>query len=187
VCAAASAPCRCRPRAALHNAPMGDERGEGAALQRQIDELSARMTTNESDVKALAVRADATNGRADQLESRADIDREMISDLQSEGLLSREHAEHLDQALRSSRTIGAAMGLIMASRHVDEDEAFAILKAASQNSNRKLREIAAELVASGGLTDPPPAVDVHTAGGSAATLSEAAEPGKSRFPGRSPN
>jgi AmiR/NasT family two-component response regulator len=66
--------------------------------------------------------------------------------MQADGLLSQEHARQLEQALRSSRTIGAAMGMIMPTRQVAEDEAFAILSSASQQSNRKVRELAADLV-----------------------------------------
>jgi AmiR/NasT family two-component response regulator len=49
----------------------------------------------------------------------------MIADLQADGVLSHDHAEQMELALRSSRTIGAAIGIIMASRDVGEDEAFA--------------------------------------------------------------
>ncbi len=71
------------------------------------------------------------------------IDREMIAELHRDGVVSRQHAEQMEEALRSSRTIG----LIMGSRQVSDTEAFEVLKLASQNSNRKLRELAAELVA----------------------------------------
>ena len=84
------------------------------------------------------------------LEGRVEIDRELIAELQGEGVLSREHAAQMEQALKSSRTIGAALGMIMASRHVCEDEAFTILTTASQNYNRKLRDLAHELVATAG-------------------------------------
>ena len=55
-------------------------------------------------------------------------------------------AANLEEALKSSRTIGAAIGLLMGSRDLDEERAFAVLKQVSRNSNRKLRELAAELV-----------------------------------------
>jgi AmiR/NasT family two-component response regulator len=42
----------------------------------------------------------------------------------------------------------------MASRHVREDEAFMILKMASHNSDRRVRELAAELVTQANLLDP---------------------------------
>lgn len=54
----------------------------------------------------------------------------------------------MEQALKSSRIVGAAIGLVVGTRHVSDTEAFEILKAASQNSNHKLRDLAAELVAS---------------------------------------
>jgi AmiR/NasT family two-component response regulator len=88
------------------------------------------------------------------MEARAQLDRDMISELQADGVLGQERQAQMDEALKSSRTIGAAIGLIMASRHVTEVEAFEVLRTASRNSNRKLRDLAAELVASAGLIDP---------------------------------
>ncbi len=96
-------------------------------------------------------RADAAEQRSDESEARSVIDREMMAQLQADGLLTQDHAAQLDQALISSRTIGAAIGILMASRQVSQDQAFLVLKEASQRSNRKLRDLAAELVET---TDP---------------------------------
>lgn len=112
-------------------------------LQAQIDALLHQITLNRSAIDALEVRADAS-------EARALIDRDMIAELQRDGVLSQAHAAEMDRALKSSRTIGAAIGLIMGSRNLSENEAFEVLRTASQNSNRKLRELAADLVASAG-------------------------------------
>jgi hypothetical protein len=124
-------------------------------LQSQVDDLALQTTDNRIDIDALVnranksdVRADAMDLRAEQIEDRARIDRDMITDLQAEGILSREHTAQMEQALKSSRTIGAAIGILMASRGITEDQAFAVLKQSSQSANRKLREIAAELVRS---------------------------------------
>lgn len=65
-------------------------------------------------------------------------------------MLSQAHVADLEAALRSSRTIGAAIGILMASREVDEEAAFIILRRASSHSNRKLRDIAADLVDAAG-------------------------------------
>lgn len=54
----------------------------------------------------------------------------------------------LEEALASRDLIGKAQGILMAQRGCDEDEAFDLLRQASQRSNRKLREVAAEIVAS---------------------------------------
>ena len=53
----------------------------------------------------------------------------------------------LTEALESRAVIEQAKGIIIAQSRVDADEAFAILRRASQRENRKLREIAGELVA----------------------------------------
>ena len=83
------------------------------------------------------------------MESRLDLDWALIQALQEAGLVSREHAAHLEEALRSSRRIGAAIGILMASRRVSEDVAFEMLSRASQNGNRKLRLVAEDIVHSG--------------------------------------
>ncbi len=121
-------------------------------MQAQLDALARRVSVNRADIDALEARADKSDARADDLAGRIEIDRDMIAELQDEGVLSREHAAQMEQALKSSRTIGAALGMIMASRNVCEDEAFTILRTASQNYNRKLRDLAHELVASGDPT-----------------------------------
>jgi hypothetical protein len=148
---------------------MDGTSGGSGNLQEQIDELIDRLEAQRSHIDALGrradasefradaadVRADAADDRADAAEARVDdlaaqlrVDRDMIAELQQEGVLGREHAEQMEQALKSSRVIGAAIGMLMASRNVREDEAFDILRAASANSNRKLRDIAQELVTS---------------------------------------
>ena len=63
----------------------------------------------------------------------------------------REQAEQLEDALRSSREIGMAMGVLMGCGGVTQDEAFTSLRNASQHLHRKLREVAAEVVATGQL------------------------------------
>lgn len=59
----------------------------------------------------------------------------------------RELAEQLAEAMHSRATIEQAKGILMASRRCSADEAFDILVRLSQSSNRKLREVAAALVA----------------------------------------
>ena len=52
----------------------------------------------------------------------------------------------LRNALVSNRRIGMAMGILMRDRDVDEHEAFAALRRISQNSNRKLRDVAEDVI-----------------------------------------
>jgi GAF domain-containing protein len=54
--------------------------------------------------------------------------------------------QQLQEALTSRATIDEAKGMIMAQHGVGPDEAFDILRTTSQRANRKLRELARELV-----------------------------------------
>lgn len=56
-------------------------------------------------------------------------------------------SRHLQTALENRDVIGQAKGMLMARRGVDADEAFDLLRRASQRSGRKLRDVAAEVVA----------------------------------------
>ncbi len=67
------------------------------------------------------------------------------------GAQERDRGDQLEQALASNREIGMAMGLLMARGLMTEDQAFAVLRRASQHLNRKLHEVAAELIETGQL------------------------------------
>jgi GAF domain-containing protein len=61
----------------------------------------------------------------------------------------RDHAttvEQLRTAIASRDVIGQAKGILMARLDLDADAAFEVLRDRSQRTNRKLREVAAELV-----------------------------------------
>jgi len=58
-----------------------------------------------------------------------------------------EHARNMRVAMESRAVIEQAKGVLMAQRGVDAEEAFDILRDASQRYNRKLRDIAAGIVA----------------------------------------
>jgi GAF domain-containing protein len=57
-------------------------------------------------------------------------------------------AQQMQAAMQSRAVIEQAKGIIMGSRHCTAEEAFAILTRLSQDSNRKLRDVATALVAS---------------------------------------
>ncbi len=59
----------------------------------------------------------------------------------------RDLAEQLAEAMRSRAVIEQAKGVLMAQRQCDAETAFDFLRTASQNRNRKLRDLAADVVA----------------------------------------
>lgn len=54
--------------------------------------------------------------------------------------------EQLEEGIRTRQVIGEAVGIVMATRQVNADKAFEILKTISQHTNVKLKEVAAGLV-----------------------------------------
>lgn len=67
-------------------------------------------------------------------------------------MLATNRAGNLSKALQSNREIGVAMGILMHEHRFTRDDAFDVLRVASQNSNRKLADVAAEVADTGTLT-----------------------------------
>ena len=61
-------------------------------------------------------------------------------------------ADNLEAALGTGREIGVAIGIIMARRLITHEQSFAVLQEVSQRTHRKVRDVAADVVATG---EPP--------------------------------
>jgi signal transduction histidine kinase/DNA-binding response OmpR family regulator len=68
-------------------------------------------------------------------------------------------SERLRAGLDSSRTIGTAIGILMTTHQLSAAAAFQLLVAASQHTNRKLRDIAHDVTAAGELPLAPGLTD----------------------------
>ena len=58
-------------------------------------------------------------------------------------------ARHLEYALESNRSIGVAMGILMANRQITETQAFDLLRTTSQNTHQKLTMVADDVTFTG--------------------------------------
>lgn len=67
------------------------------------------------------------------------------------GLAAFDRARELTVALDSNRSIGTAVGIVMATEQVDSEAAFRRLVGVSQGTNRKLRDVAAAVLVTGAL------------------------------------
>jgi transcriptional regulator with GAF, ATPase, and Fis domain len=65
-------------------------------------------------------------------------------------------AQHMEVAMRSRAVIEQAKGIIMGDRRCSADEAFAILTKLSQDTNRKLRDVAVAVALVERATTPKP-------------------------------
>ncbi|TXS69871.1 MULTISPECIES: GAF and ANTAR domain-containing protein [unclassified Streptomyces] len=63
---------------------------------------------------------------------------------------ARTHAQ-MEQAVATRHQIGEAMGILMSSLHLTEEQAFAALRRHSQENNVKLREVARQVCEEGGV------------------------------------
>jgi hypothetical protein len=70
------------------------------------------------------------------------------------GTRRRDQAINLQQGLQSNREIGVALGILMSRHRITRQQAFDLLRIASQHSHRKLHELALE-VAEIGMLDYP--------------------------------
>lgn len=94
--------------------------------------------TGESRTRAESYAAEASRGFA--LALRLATDRETTEDLRA--------------ALESRTTINLAVGIIMGQNHCSQEEAFKILRSASNTRNIKLRELASSIVETTGGSSP---------------------------------
>jgi hypothetical protein len=66
--------------------------------------------------------------------------------------IAKDRATNLERAVDSNREIGVAMGILMQRNQFTRQQAFDVLRVASQSSNRKLADIASEVADTGTLT-----------------------------------
>ena len=150
--------------------PIDAQSEKSSDLRHEVDEIRAQITTNRHDIDDLQVqssraseRADVSEKQADEdrqriekLEHQADLEHELIAVLRAEGALKDEKVAHLEEALGTSRRIGAALGIIMVAHKVNETGAWRMLRAESQNANRKVRDLADDVVQTGDVSGFPP-------------------------------
>ena len=78
------------------------------------------------------------------------------TELDHQARVLRDKVVDLERALQNSRDIGVAMGILMASQKVTRDRAFEMLRTVSQDQNRKLYLVAADVADTGALPADPP-------------------------------
>jgi len=67
----------------------------------------------------------------------------------------RDRVENLERALSSNRDIGTAVGVLIAQHKLTREQAFDLLRIASQNTNRKLHEVALDVIDTGAVDVTP--------------------------------
>ena len=154
---------------------LQNEVGEGPCLEASVDNVAqvdndiatdskwprlAAIVVERTPVRAmLAVplidegrRAGALNvfaDRTDAFDGEAVENAAILASFASVALSGAGHAaraEQLEVGMATNREIGAAVGILMATHNITQDQAFELLSNASQRLNRKLRDIASGIV-----------------------------------------
>jgi len=112
--------------------------------------LSVRLLLGGEDRAAMNLYA-ATPGSFDRTAVAVASILEPFAALSVERAIHESDAESLQSALRTSRQIGRAVGILMAQREIPSDAALSQLILASQHLNRKLRDVAADVERTGSL------------------------------------
>lgn len=115
--------------------------GSAAAVGAELDEGGQRLVLNCYSVDDTLLGEGALD-RAQQFVEQVVFTIPLALEL------ARQSTEvaHLQEALASRSTIDQALGVLMAQNQCTRDEAFGVLRRASQNRNVKLREVAAAII-----------------------------------------
>ena len=111
------------------------------------ESLQNRRATLQLRIDQMVAQADLDGAEIDRLRAKGAADQVVIDELRADGIISHTEVDTLQVALVSAREIGVAVGIVMERYRLDNAHAFAYLARLSQAENRKLRDIAAELVA----------------------------------------
>ena len=109
--------------------------------------LCTQLFTNEDQLGAL-------NVYSDQRHAFDDEDRETARMLAAHGAVAvaaAREVETLKVAVDRRTTIGKALGIVMARYGLDDEQAMSVLRRLSSHENRKLYDLAVEVVREGGL------------------------------------
>jgi hypothetical protein len=125
----------------------------GQLLQTELglsSVLSQRLTLlDESDAVALLNIYSSAPDAFDDLAVGMGLVLASHGSLLVTATLARGRATNLMRALESNREIGVAMGILMQRHQITRDEAFDVLRGASQDSNRKLSAVASDVADTG--------------------------------------
>jgi hypothetical protein len=102
---------------------------------------SHHATSTDVDQATMVARHAVTTIYLERLNGEAHHDRNTIDQLRS--------------AVLTNRDIGIAMGILMSARNLSQDEAFSTLHIASQEAERKMSDIAMDIIEHGTFAHQP--------------------------------
>ena len=118
--------------------------GTAAAARERSRELRAHLAASRARLSQLWWLGPVEPGHPSRRPDVVEQVQEQLSD-------ARVRIEHLETALATNRRIGIAIGVVMARYGLTDEQAFELLREQSQVRNKKLRDLAEEVVYTGTL------------------------------------
>jgi DNA-binding response OmpR family regulator/anti-sigma regulatory factor (Ser/Thr protein kinase) len=140
---------------------IGQLRRQPATQRAPMIVLTARHGADAA-AEGLAAGADDYISKpfsTDELLARVHANHELARLREKAVTQAEARGEQLRAGLDSNRVIGTAIGILMTNHRLTAATAFQLLVAASQHSNRKLRDIAADIITTGRLPLRPTLID----------------------------
>ncbi|HEX8306285.1 MAG TPA: GAF and ANTAR domain-containing protein [Jatrophihabitans sp.] len=136
--------------------PRWPEFGRRAAAEHGIHSmLSTRLFLENDD---LVAALNLYSAMPDAFEESDETVALMLATHASGAMVSaqlQEQVHHLERALQSNRGIGIAIGVLMNQYKITKEQAFDLLRLASQHGHRKLVDVALDVTETGTLELPP--------------------------------
>lgn len=148
-----------------HRWPEWSAKAAGLGIRSVLDvPLANRRTGHPVGVLGLYDTGPGAFGADDEVVAR------ILAQHASVALATARHEENMAQAVDARKLVGQAMGILMERFDVDADRAFAVLRRYSQDTNKKLRDVALELIetrrlphlATDSTPDPSPGEQTET-------------------------
>jgi chromosomal replication initiation ATPase DnaA len=144
----------------MESVPEDDPAGTAGRLHAVADDALDTAAQVRDEARRLRAQAEATRARLAQVDcTPASELKRVLDELRSRLESAEATITHLQEALHTNRRIGVAMGILMARLHLTHDQAWEFLRQQSQRSNRKLRDLADEIVYTGTLDGAGAAMD----------------------------
>lgn len=89
----------------------------------------------------------------EKLEAQVAAEQSAYAELANALTEAHKKVANLEIGLETARRIGIAVGILMAHHHVTDVQAFQLLRRTSQQTHRKLRDIAEDVLLTGALPD----------------------------------
>lgn len=129
----------------LDRALIAELQAKADVDRETIAEVLADAVFDREEIARLSKEAEVDQAEIQTLMTAAVLDHQQVDDLKQVRAANLDELDQLKAALDTCRLIGAAVGMLMERYDMTRERAFLFLTRMSQDTNRKVRDLAAEI------------------------------------------